>query len=120
VSIDPWTVAAAAAAAFIIIPRLLGARRVPTNIVKERLQAGAKIVDVRTVDEFRTGAYPGAVNIPLQLLSSRLNEIPRDRPVVLYCASGMRSASAAKLLKQAGYGEVVNAGGLRDMPVSGG
>lgn len=46
----------------------------------------------------------------------RLAEIPKDRPVVLYCASGARNSSAARAMKQAGYLDVINAGGLADMP----
>jgi len=71
---------------------------------------------VRSPDEFRDGAYAGAVNIPLQDLGRRLAEIPKDKAVVLYCASGARSGMAARVLKQAGYADVVNAGGLGDMP----
>ena len=84
--------------------------------VMDRIKAGAKIVDVRTPDEFRDGAYPGAVNIPVQSLGARMGEIPKDKPVVVYCASGGRSATAARMLLQAGYTDVVNAGGLGDMP----
>jgi phage shock protein E len=95
---------------------LLGGSRVSASSVKEKIRAGAKIVDVRTPDEFRDGAYPGAVNIPLNELQRRLAEIPKDKPVVLYCASGARSAAAARTMKQLGYVDVVNAGGLADMP----
>ena len=87
-----------------------------SSIVIEKIKSGAKIVDVRSAEEFRDGAYPGAVNIPLNELSRRLGEIPKDKPVVLYCMSGARSASAARVLKQAGFPDVVNAGGLSDMP----
>lgn len=87
-----------------------------SNVVMEKLKAGASVVDVRSPDEFRDGAYRGAVNIPLHELPRRLAEIPRDRPVVLYCASGARSSAAARMLKQAGLTDVVNAGGLDDMP----
>jgi phage shock protein E len=96
--------------------RYLRGERVGTNIVQEKLSSGATIVDVRTTDEFRDGAYPGAINIPLGDLGRRLSEIKRDKPVVLYCASGARSAAAARALKQAGFVDVVNAGGLGDMP----
>ena len=102
--------------AFIILKRLLGGSKVATSIVKQKLESGAMIVDVRTPDEFRDGAYPGAKNIPLSDLGSRLAEIPKDKPVVLYCASGARSSSAARAMKQAGYADVINAGGLADMP----
>ena len=86
------------------------------DVVKQKLQAGATVVDVRSPNEFRSGAYPRAVNIPLPELARRLGEIPKDRPVVLYCASGMRSGTAAAHLERAGFADVVNAGGLGDMP----
>jgi phage shock protein E len=88
----------------------------PVELVREKLAAGATVVDVRTPDEFRGGAYPGAVNIPVQVLAGRISEIPRDRAVVLYCGSGVRSEAAARFLRQAGFDDVVNAGGLGDMP----
>jgi phage shock protein E len=85
--------------------------------VKEMIKAGAKIIDVRSPGEFADESYPGAVNIPLNILSAKLDELgPKDRPIILYCASGARSAQAARILKQAGYAEVLNAGGLDDMP----
>ncbi len=88
------------------------------NILKEKLRAGARIVDVRTPAEFRDGTYPGAINIPLALLPLRLQELePKDKPVVLFCASGARSAQGARLLKQAGFTDVINGGGLEDMPL---
>jgi phage shock protein E len=114
-SMDAWALAAGAALAFIVARRLL-VRRAPAEVVLETIKAGARIVDVRTPREFAGGAYPGAVNIPLQALRSRLKDLPRNRPVVLYCASGMRSASAARILERAGYEKVVNAGGLRHLP----
>ncbi|MCX7787995.1 MAG: rhodanese-like domain-containing protein [Spirochaetes bacterium] len=85
--------------------------------LKEKIQAGALVVDVRTEDEFLDGAYPGAINIPVGEILSRMNELgPKDRPIVLYCATGSRSALAAKLLKVSGFKDVTNAGGLEDMP----
>lgn len=102
--------------AFMLFKRLVGGGKVASSIVKQKLESGAIIVDVRTPDEFRDGAYPGAKNIPLSDLRQRLGEIPKDRPVVLYCASGARSSSAVRAMKQAGYSDVINAGGLMDMP----
>lgn len=72
-------------------------------------------MDVRSEGEFRGGAYRGALNVPLQQLSSKLHRIPKDRPVVVYCASGNRSAVAVRLLKKAGYADVSNAGGLHHL-----
>lgn len=85
--------------------------------IAEKLRAGATIVDVRTAEEFSSGSYAGALNIPVQELEDRLAEVgPRDRPVVLYCASGVRSERARLILLSAGFKDVSNAGGLRDMP----
>jgi len=87
------------------------------NIVEEKIKAGALVVDVRTEDEFMDEAFPGAVNIPVGELQARMKELePKDRPLVLYCASGARSALAARILKAAGWTDVINAGGLWDMP----
>ncbi len=85
--------------------------------VKDMIKAGAKIIDVRSVGEFQDESYPGAVNIPLNVLPAKLDDLgAKESPIILYCASGARSAQAARLLKQAGYIDVVNAGGLDDMP----
>lgn len=84
--------------------------------VLELIRSGATVVDVRTPEEFADGAYPGALNIPVSDLGHRALEIPKDRPVVLYCGSGARSAFAARVLKANGWQDVVNAGGLEDMP----
>jgi len=87
------------------------------NIVKEKIAAGARVIDVRSPAEFKDGAYKGAINIPLSVLPVRLQELePRDKPIVLYCASGARSGQGARLLKASGFTDVINAGGLDDMP----
>jgi rhodanese-related sulfurtransferase len=61
------------------------------------------LVDVREPGEFKGGFIPGAVNIPLSVLNKRLGEIPKDRHVLLYCRSGMRSKNAARILLKNGY-----------------
>ena len=87
------------------------------SIVKEKIAKGARIIDVRTPAEFKDGSYPGAINIPLASLMARMHELePKDIPIVLFCASGARSARGARLLKMAGFADVTNAGGLDDMP----
>jgi len=115
VNLDPWLVAGLAAATAVLLLRRLGGRA-PADVVRAKLDEGAYVVDVRTVEEYRSGAYRGAINIPLQALARRVHEVPRDRPVVVYCASGMRSGAAARLLRKAGLSDVVNAGGLAHMP----
>jgi len=115
-SAEIWMAAAAVGAAGLYAIRKLGGKRLAPNEVKTRIAAGACVVDVRTPAEYQGGAYPGAVNIPLQVLPARLGEIPRDRPVVIYCASGARSAAAALLLRRAGCVEVIDAGGIGNLP----
>ncbi len=74
------------------------------------------VIDVRTPGEFHGGAYPGAINIPLDELQARLDELGnKDREITLYCASGARSAYAQRMLMQLGYSKVQNGGGLMHM-----
>lgn len=88
--------------------------RAAQDILDER---SLLIVDVRTPEEFRGGAYPDAVNIPLDELMDRLSEFGShaSREIVVYCASGARSAYAQRMLMQAGYENVSNGGGLAAM-----
>ncbi len=77
---------------------------------------GPLIVDVRTVDEFSYGAVPGAVNIPLDELQGRIEELgDKNRQITLYCASGARSSYALRVLQQMGFSNLENGGGLHDM-----
>jgi sulfur-carrier protein adenylyltransferase/sulfurtransferase len=81
------------------------------------LEDGTLFLDVREQDEWDQGIIPGAVHIPRGNLESRVEgTIPdRDRPVVVYCAGGSRSAFAAKTLQELGYTDVVNlSGGYTD------
>jgi predicted CxxxxCH...CXXCH cytochrome family protein len=72
---------------------------------------GALLLDVRTPGEFDSGHVHGAVNIPVQSLAQRLGELPStDQPIVVYCHSGGRSASAASMLRQAGWTDVRDVG----------
>jgi phage shock protein E len=92
-------------------------RNAMANMIEEKIKAGAKIVDVRTEDEFEDGHFPGALNISVSEIQKRMNELgPKDKPIVLYCASGARSAMALRFLKASGFTDVINAGTLEDMP----
>lgn len=74
------------------------------------------VVDVRTPEEFRSGAYPGAINISLDELQQRIDELgAKDREITLYCASGARSAYAQRVLQHFGFSNVRNGGGLMQM-----
>ena len=114
--LDPTTLLVIAAAAGLLLVKWLLSRRAPAAVVAQKLAAGATVLDVRSEAEFRGGAHRRAINVPLQALSGSLHRIPRDRPVVVYCASGARSAMAARLLRKAGYADVSNAGGLHHLP----
>ncbi|SEN54079.1 rhodanese-like domain-containing protein [Paenibacillus sp. OV219] len=63
----------------------------------------AMLIDVREPAEFASGAIPGAINIPLSQLGQRIGEIPQERDLMLYCRSGMRSKTAARMLSRNGY-----------------
>jgi rhodanese-related sulfurtransferase len=72
------------------------------------LAAPTSLVDVRFPGEWAQGAIPGSVNVPLDQLAERLAEIPRGRRIAVYCQTGLRSSTAASLLEQAGYEDVVD------------
>lgn len=77
---------------------------------------GPLVVDVRTPEEFYSGAYPGAVNIPLDELHARMDELgSNSREITLYCASGARSAYAQRMLMQMGFTNTRNGGGIMQM-----
>ena len=78
---------------------------------KELMAQGATIIDVRTPAEFKSGHIRGSINLPLQTLSANLGKIKRDKPIITCCASGMRSASAKSVLRNAGFQDVHNGGG---------
>lgn len=73
--------------------------------------AGARLIDVRSAEEFGRGHLPGAVNIPVQEIDRRLGEVgPTGGEVVVYCRSGHRSARATELLREHGFTKVHNLG----------
>lgn len=76
------------------------------------VEAGARLIDVRTAHEFETGRIPGAGRIGLEELSGRRDELDRDRPVLFYCRVGNRSLMAAEAFSQAGLETASLAGGI--------
>ena len=80
----------------------------PADVAKQIQQPKAApfVLDVRTPEEFAEGHVPHAKNIPVQVLSARLAEVPKDKDVVVYCHSGVRATRAAMLLKESGYTRV--------------
>jgi rhodanese-related sulfurtransferase len=85
--------------------------RIDGKQAHELVQAGARLLDVRTPQEFSQKHVDAAINIPVQELDNRLRELePKDRPIVVYCRSGHRSALAYDKLKQAGYAQIYDLG----------
>lgn len=81
------------------------------NKIDDFKSRGAIILDVRTKGEYQGGAIPGSKNIPLQQITTRMAEIKKwNKPVITCCASGMRSGSAAGILRSNGV-EAINGGG---------
>lgn len=77
------------------------------------IDASTQLVDVRQPNEFAAGTLDGFVNIPLDQLEQRVDELDPQRRVVLLCRSGNRSGTAARFLTAHGFGDVVNlAGGM--------
>ena len=69
------------------------------------------VVDVREPEEFAAGHIPGALNVPQADLATRLEELPRDRPLFLVCQAGYRSLRSAQFLRQVGYEQVASVRG---------
>ncbi len=83
--------------------------------VQEFISRGAVILDVRTKEEFKAGHIKGAKHIPLEQISGRLAEARKwEKPIICYCRSGMRSGTAASILRNHGL-EAMNGGGLHQL-----
>ena len=79
-----------------------------------KVQQGAFLLDVRSPGEFAEGHLAGAVNVPVNELEATLASLPvdRNREIVVYCRSGMRSSRARTILLKAGYSKVEDLGGM--------
>ncbi|NCU05296.1 MAG: CoA-disulfide reductase, partial [Chitinophagaceae bacterium] len=69
------------------------------------------LIDVRRKDEYEKGKIPGAINIPVDELRYRLDEIPRNKRIYIYCEAGLRGYLAQRILRQNGCTDVVNLSG---------
>ncbi|AXO81330.1 rhodanese-like domain-containing protein [Olleya aquimaris] len=85
------------------------------NKIKDFTDRDAIILDVRSKAEYDSGAIPGSKHIPLQQVQAKINQIKAwKKPVITCCASGMRSGSAASILRSNGI-EVTNGGGWQSL-----
>lgn len=96
-------------------PTIAQSQLINPDSYAERFGSGVAhaLIDVRTPEEFNSGHIPGSLNINVETLADRLDEIPRDVPVVLYCRTGSRSAMAAQILVNAGFEAVYDLGGIQ-------
>lgn len=118
-SSQPWLwiiigIVVVAIGAFFFLPAMTG---VPTEISSaqayQKYQQGTFFLDVRTQDEWNQAHLANSVLIPLDQLTSRLSEVPKDQEVVVVCRSGRRSKEGMTLLRNAGYARVSSmTGGL--------
>jgi rhodanese-related sulfurtransferase len=82
---------------------------------------GRTVIDVRRPDEFAAGHVAGALNINVEdeAFDSQIGELDKDAPYLLYCHSGRRSAVAAERMAQAGFSDIVDAGGFQALADAG-
>lgn len=87
-----------------------GVRDMSSPDAKVYLEKNRKafLLDVRTPEERRQGYIAGSVLIPIDRVGQRLSEIPRNRPIMVYCAVGSRSRVVAQALARQGYPDVIN------------
>jgi phage shock protein E len=82
-----------------------------SNKLKQAIESGAVIIDVRTPQEF-----DGSINIPVDRLAAQTDRIQKmNKPVIVCCASGMRAGMAKSTLKRAGIKDVYNGGGWQSL-----
>lgn len=86
-------------------------KQVAVTKIRDLVEKGAFIVDVREKDEYNLGHIKNSINIPLSELRGRMGEIPKDRPVYVQCRSGQRSYNAVLALQGNGYKDVYNVQG---------
>jgi phage shock protein E len=89
------------------------AGRISGAHAKKLIAEGAVLVDVRTPDEYDDKHLPGALNIAVDEIDARSGELPKDKPLVLYCQSGARAHRAATTLTKKGFA-VHELGGIAD------
>jgi hydroxyacylglutathione hydrolase len=85
-------------------------REATLDEVRER-PVDAALIDVREPEEFANGHVPGALNLPQADLATRLDEVPRDRPLFMICQGGFRSLRSAQFLSQRGFADVASVKG---------
>ena len=89
--------------------------RVPGPEARQLVADGAMLIDVRSEGEYADGGIEGSINIPIQELAGRLDQLgDKGGTIVVYCQSGGRSAMAKRLLESKGFTDVHDLGRMRD------
>ena len=89
--------------------------------LQQQMANGAKLYDVRTAPEYASGHFTGAINWPVEnIAAGQLPDVPKTTKLYVYCESGSRSTQAMGLLKNAGFTDVTNLGGLARIQSIGG
>ena len=83
------------------------------NFIKQKINEGGQLIDVRSTVEFSQGALKGAVNMPIDSFQYLKDDIDHTKPVLLYCRTGARSEMVKRYLEQLGFPQVHNIGGLQ-------
>ncbi len=97
----------------VLAPKLSGVKTIAATDYMKMRDGSHTLVDVRQPEEWSAGHAKSALHIPLSEVATRMDEIPKDKPVVVICASGNRSAMAATKLAKSGFEDVYNfAGGM--------
>ena len=73
------------------------------------------LIDVRTAFEYSQGSVPNAINVPLNDIAKRIDELKLLQPLIIFCAAGIRSQKAIDFLKANGINNIENGGGLVDI-----
>ena len=106
-----WMLWVAVAVIGVLLMMLRARGNVSGPEARRLVAAGARLIDVRTPDEFTAGHLDGAINVPVDELAGKVQTLgSKDQPIVVYCASGTRSAMAASTLERAGFLHVHNLG----------
>ena len=90
-------------------------------VIQSKIKDGAQLLDVRTAEEFDSGHFAGAINLDVEdIIAGKLPDAAKHTQLYVYCRSGNRSAQAVSLLKQAGFTNITDLGGLADVESIGG
>ena len=89
--------------------KILSIFKKPDRNIKEFIEDGAIIIDVRTESEFKSGNIKNSINVPLKDLMYRVNEFSKEKKYITVCAVGMRAESAKKFFEKKGF-QVLNGG----------